>query len=362
MNKNMKSSPQHRFISGLLTAVLIAITSVGCNSKSLSGGDYSGPANNNGTATFDDGSSGAVNGVTTHAALFQENSETGRPFWKVAGVDYAIGIASSVVLKDASTAALPTGATLDLAARLIRITANDVALDGYDFSNGAGLDGISIGAVSGTRITNCKFVGGVPVRSDVGSSHSYFGYNDVDGGGGAGNTAVGALLSFRGSVSVEYNWIRNAPRATLLLDGGGTLLYRNNVLEDAGFAPATDGSFLKLLGGNFVKAKIAFNTVIQHAGVAGGELLQMHLNASGDLLDSEVSYNSVLSLGDGAHRSSALIFHMGADSQYPWSVTGWAHDNYVDASGAGGIAPTGMSGFVYTRNIDLKTGAALVTP
>ena len=354
----------------IVASVALALAAAGCGAEAVSGGQYMGPVPNTGSALIDDGSTGAVSAVSQHSNLFDESADHSRPTWKVAGVDYAVGVPPGLALKDPVVDGLPAGAVLDVAAKLVRVNASGVVLEGYDWSRGG--FGIAIGAVSGVRVTRCQFghlAAGVVVQAGVGSSDLYFGYNDVDGSVGS-DASVGApapaLLELRGGSVVEYNWIRSSPGTVVSVDGGGSLLVRNNLLEDVAKASGASGSFLAFGGGAFTAPRIAFNTIIQRPGPATPtprqELLQMHLTAPGTLLDAEVAYNTILSLGSQGAPSSAMVFHFGADAAYPWSVTGWAHDNFVDPSGALTIGPPALSGFVYLRNIDAKTGAPLLVP
>ena len=58
-----------------------------------------------------------------------------RPAWQVAGVDYAVGVPTNMTLKDPTVAAnLPAGVSIDAANHVVDITANNVTLNGFDFS------------------------------------------------------------------------------------------------------------------------------------------------------------------------------------------------------------------------------------
>ena len=81
-----------------------------------------------------------------------------RPAWQVAGVDYAVGVPTNMTLKDPTVAAnLPAGVSINSTNHVIDITANNVTLNGYDFSLHGGW-GINIDpGVTGTTIENCNF-------------------------------------------------------------------------------------------------------------------------------------------------------------------------------------------------------------
>ena len=72
-----------------------------------------------------------------------------RPSWEVAGVDYAVGIPSGTVLKDPSTLNM-SGVAVDTTNNLIRVTGNNVTLDGYNFT------GWSVYITGGAQNTTVK--------------------------------------------------------------------------------------------------------------------------------------------------------------------------------------------------------------
>ncbi len=114
-------------------------------------------------SAFNDGSTGAPAGTPQFPNLFTTNAAPGsyatRPPWKVAGVDYHVGIdrntyPTNASLKDPSSATLPSGVTRT--GTVMTISGNNVLLDGFDFSLGGGweLD------VNGNNCTvqNCNWV------------------------------------------------------------------------------------------------------------------------------------------------------------------------------------------------------------
>jgi hypothetical protein len=110
----------------------------------------------------DDGRSGAPAGPVVDAALLDGYAT--RPPWQVAGVDYHVGIdrtryPTDASLKPVGTATLPPGVTRDTSQaaynhKQILVTADNVTLDGYDFSGGWMLN---MGPCSGLTIINCRF-------------------------------------------------------------------------------------------------------------------------------------------------------------------------------------------------------------
>ena len=60
-----------------------------------------------------------------------------RPSWKVAGVDYAVGIQAGTVLKDPTTISM-AGASVNTSTHTVTLNGNDITLSGYDFSLNGG--------------------------------------------------------------------------------------------------------------------------------------------------------------------------------------------------------------------------------
>ena len=101
----------------------------------------------------DDGSAGAPVGTPQMPHLL--DGYRVRPPWKVAGVDYAVGIPASAILTDWKTLDIPN---VTLGANSVRISDSNVVLDGIDFSRH---DGASVGVagVATATIQNCRFGG-----------------------------------------------------------------------------------------------------------------------------------------------------------------------------------------------------------
>ena len=75
-------------------------------------------------------------------------------------------------------------------------------------------------------------------------------YDTIDGGGDSGNpSAISALISDTGTgLTVDYNWLKNAPN-TVVAVKGGTLDYEFNLVEDVGFGASSAETDLMFSGG-----------------------------------------------------------------------------------------------------------------
>lgn len=120
-------------------------------------GNFRFPAG--GFGAFADGSQNAPIGNAQLPRLLDVYSN--RAPWKVAGVDYAVGIDRSLYpldanLKDPSSASLPSGVTRDGASKVFTVSGNNVTLDGWDFSLNGGWS-VLPNDCSNLTISNCNF-------------------------------------------------------------------------------------------------------------------------------------------------------------------------------------------------------------
>jgi hypothetical protein len=333
------------------------------SSASASGTAISSPVSSGG---YVDGSANASAGVAQLPNLL--TSYNFRPPWKVAGVDYRVGVPAGLALKapDAPSA-LPKGASLDASARTINVFANNVTLDGFDLSKGAGY-GIDINpGVSGTRITRNLIVTSSPttpaaVVIEQGASNTYVAYNTIDGGGLNCNwTWGGSITNWGQGLTFEYNWVKNFP-GTLLSSSGGSLVYKYNLLENGGWNKTLHLNYLQFGGGQNVNPSVGFNTVLQQETIVGGEGFQMYTQESGGSLSGGQVYNNTMIsattalVNNAASPSISYFIHTGSDGQNPNPATGTVHDNYMDISNAYGALYTGTQGFTYSNNLNMKTG------
>jgi hypothetical protein len=107
------------------------------------------------STAYTDGASGAPTGAPILPTIL--NGYAVRPPWKVAGVDYAVGVPSGTALKDPSQIAM-AGVSVNTAAHTVTVTGNNVVLNGYDFSRAGGWGVIVQGA--NDTVENSNFVVG----------------------------------------------------------------------------------------------------------------------------------------------------------------------------------------------------------
>jgi hypothetical protein len=282
-----------------------------------------------------------------------------RPPWQVAGVDYAVGLPAGTTLRDPSApGALPAGVWIS--GNTINVTGNNVTLSGFDFSLHGGY-GISVQG-SGTTITDNNFLGtsqsGFLVHTAAGASNTTISYNTMNGGGATGDLADGELIYAAGQgLTVENNWIYNAPQHFVSVLNGGALTYSYNLLENGGWATGAHLNYLQWGGGNSTSPDIEYNTMVQDVTLAGGEGFQLYDNGSGTISNATLAHNTMITQ-QGSSLAETYIIHAGSPSSSS-AFTGTINNNYFDTSGAYGAFYGGLQGFTYSGNINLVTGAQL---
>lgn len=303
---------------------------------------------------FDDGYLRASSGLAQHINLLSAYQV--RPFWKVAGVDYAVGFPATLILKNPALINRP-GVSVDLTNRLIRITGNNITLDGYDFTMGGGFGVYVVGAAD-AAITNSYLESGI--QTDRDSRNLTVSHCVLDGGGDPNNVALINMLG-TGRLTVEHNWLRNFSGRGVLDNRGTSVIMQYNLIEGAGSPGNGAFNYLYFTGTEtYAPIRVMFNTVYQSRFAGSAASIGFVLDGlTGSTVTAEFAYNTMITRPSGvAPAIQALV-----QGSTPGTVTaGWLHHNYVDGRGAGSVFtedPTaGLTNF-YSNNFDLNTGAAL---
>jgi hypothetical protein len=150
-----------------------------------------------------------------------------RPPWRVAGIDYHVGIPDGVALKDPTVERLPVGVSYDSGAHTITIGSSNVTLDGWDFSKENGVQ-LLIKANNAT-IRNCLFkvgsnmgVLGVAVIADSSAGDIAFLNDEFDGSDIPVTVQLGTMLQIAnvGTVSFKYNFFHDSGGDMIDFTGG----------------------------------------------------------------------------------------------------------------------------------------------
>jgi hypothetical protein len=289
-----------------------------------------------------DGRANAPTGAPQYPTAL--NGYAVRPPWKVAGVDYRVGINTGVVLKPALTGTLPSGVSRNTTAHSFTITGSNVVLDSWDFSQNGGWNVGVTGA--NARITNCKFMCGAnanpPIDSSSSATNIYIGYCDINGNGQ--DVGMGGLITDLGhGFTVEYCWIRNSGSDMMQKHGqGGAIVIRYNIVEQGGKLAGSHGDYTQILNGPST-AYIYFNFSQQTGGSTQGFMTEF-------LTEGSVKNNTLI--GGCSYWTSVDISSL--------VTTMTMTDNYVDATAFGFRYPNATnSKLIYSGNKDLKTGNAI---
>jgi len=224
-----------------------------------------------------------------------------RPPWKVAGVDYCVGIGSGVILKDASTigpttipgvsafGTNPGDATLGQIFVQANNPAQNVVIDGYHFHNvsirddGANCNSLTFRNCffewdprfdngNGTSIGMQIVIGRIPHLT---VEHCEFGHmvnaeGTIDYASGENATAP----AYNGSFTMRWNFFNNCPGDGLNQKSGGDSDIRYNVfLNQGGGGEQGHSDQLTLeqgAGRHFRNTLISFNTVFDDSFFACG--------------------------------------------------------------------------------------------
>ena len=264
---------------------------------------------------YNDGSANAPAGAPQLPNLLSGYAV--RPPWKVAGVDYAVGVPSGTALKDWETISQP-GVSINTATHTVYVTGNNVTLNGIDFSLHGGAQLVIEGA-NNTTISNCNFFYGSALTSTsnflinaVSGSNVTIEYCTIDGNGAVQTTSsdqsslITTGSNFTGTVTLTYNLLQNFIQHVLEYNGGTTLTYEYNLIYNGGNGPVGPHlNYLQWGNGNFGTATVEFNTTYQPTNPnAGGQGFQFTPN-SGSISSFTLAYNTMIYAPDGAGLADA---------------------------------------------------------
>ncbi len=323
-----------------------------------------------GPPSDNDGATNAPAGIPQLPNLL--NDYALRPPWKVAGVDYAVGVPSGTALKDPTTISMP-GVSINTNRHIIFVTGSNVTLNGHDFSLHGGWSVYIERGTSGTVIENSNFLVGannlVPISAESGAGNLTVEYCTIDGGGFgiAGNPgAIYALISYNGSggLTVEYDWLKNAPQHIIEFRNG-TLIDQYNLIQNAGYAVGAHVNDVQFNGSVSDGSVIGFNTVFNPQPVNGypipGEGIQVEAQLGSTITHTRVENNTIIATGPSLTASYLIVIRQDAGTNVIDGVD--IHGNYLDTTGAYGpfYPPTG-SNVTFTDNWNMVTGSPFPSP
>ena len=302
-----------------------------------------------------------------------------RPAWQVAGVNYAVGVPAGTTLQDPLSLASMAGVSVNTSTHLIEVTGNNITLNGYDFSKEGGW-GIYVEG-NNDVIENCNFAAGPNWGPNayyfVSTTSSITNLTIEDctiNGNGPTYQNMSGLVSFSGSgmFKVQYNLMENSPQHFVEINNSGTatLIDQYNVFMNGAFYSGTGAkpheNMTQFNGaGATINSVIQFNTMVQDQPsgnmIGGGQLIQVS-PGHGPVDNMSVNNNVLIAQGGP---SIAISYPMAVYQASGYGAVNGAivQDNYIDASGAyGPFYPPAGSGFTFTGNVNLVTGAQFASP
>lgn len=184
--------------------------------------------------TAGDGGPAAPTGTPQFPSLF--NSYVKRPLWRVAGVDYRVGVNSNVILKKPTATNHPPGTFSLMPHPQLVIQGNDLVVDGWDFTGFEVLVGYSVDTYN-VVFTNNIFDGGGQccVNSNWGHvTNMTFKYNEFRNSA----TTVGVISwnpdNMTSKLTCQYNFFSRCAGDGINCHRGGSIDMRYNVYHQQG--------------------------------------------------------------------------------------------------------------------------------
>jgi hypothetical protein len=267
-------------------------------------------------------------------SLVSQNSSTKnlmQPPFHVPGVDYAVGIRPSALpLKDPQTITDPN---VTVTATSVRITGDNVTLQGYDFSLAGGYD-VDPQAAN-TLFLDCNFKIGANAKPCIyanGGSPSGLTVMYCEMDGSFISTTPSVIVGNNGpGLTMRYCLLQNSAGDMINSNFGGAVDVRFCVLKDNG----TTGSHPDVLAigsQNYGPNVFNFNLIYQtnNASVTGGSQgIFWDGNPTWSLVQTtETAYNVVISLNPGAGAMGPWFDVF--STNLAAGATSSVHDNYGD--------------------------------
>lgn len=304
--------------------------------------DPDGGGSGGGGGTAEDGSAGAPAGTPQYATLL--NGYAKRPPWKVAGVDYHVGIdrtkfPTNASLKDPTVASnLPSGCSLS--GTTVRVTGSGAVLDGFDFA-GRGRCEVS---GSNCTVSNCNF----RVATDAVVMIINTAVNAIIKNCeiiGPGTNGPEANMYMNGSCTMMYNLLNHCLGQNMVFSsqtghGGETVVLKYNVIANGGegYSKGYHGDWVQLYNAPAVDTALFtcnYNLWLQDIMIATGRSQGISAFCSNSGPDSggirkETFENNTLIGKQGAYINYGIIIDTTRLIE-----TATIKDNYFDLSGIG---------------------------
>jgi len=359
-----------------------------------------------------DGSINAPTGTPQYPTLL--NGYAARPPWKVAGVDYRVGIKTDVTLLDPAT--LPSGSygtstpgiyaestsTESGNAGVVWLIGDNNVLNGYDLSlvtaHSNTASWIIISKGNNNTITNCNLKVNAATSIDpnrymicspIGhGAQSFSGLTItncvIDGNAGSEHASVNYAATVvwdQNRLVCEYNWFKNSPND--IIDFFGDCLIQWNLFDTEALHNTgsdadgiqTDNGTQSSEGGTMTPL-VNFNTFYQPAYVTGNDStrvaqsgfgFQSQSNGSGTvdashIVNGTLNNNTLVILGK---TNVGLGLGVGGSDSANNTVSGTSiQNNYLDITGItaqGGVSilVNNDTGSIIANNINMSDGSTI---
>jgi hypothetical protein len=307
---------------------------------------------------FADAPSGAAQYPNYFTSLNGISPYPVRPPWRVAGVDYRVGINTGVSLKDPAliNPAIATRSGQDPI--VLGVQRDNVVLDGYDFTRGGWWQIRSNGranlTISNSKLQNlCLDIDRGPITVE---------YCEIDGLGLAGETVFGCLAFLREGVSSKwrYNWLYNALNDFIDLSTSD-IDARFNLFDTMGYGTGAHADAIQFAGdGTANNIKLLFNTYVHTARTSSSPSSFIDLETQAGTMPSmdraEVAYNTASYTVRGAVPGG--VFYRVGNAAGGRVNGAFVHDNYADPRNMSGAIADRFPGPNYRkeRNVLLTSG------
>lgn len=283
-----------------------------------------------------------------------------RPPWRVAGVDYRVGINDGVSLKDPATLLPSIAKRSGNNPVVLEILADNTTLDGYDFTlNGwwqiRSNDRSNL-KISNSRLQNfCIYMDRGPLTVE---------YCEIDGLGEAGETEFGCLAFLRTGVTStwKYNWLRRAQNDFIDLTTAD-IDARFNLFDTMGYGVGAHADAIQFAGdGTADNIKILFNTYVHIAATNSGLSsfidLETQIGSGNQRMNNpEIAYNTVSNTAPGG-KPGSVFFRVAQDLGTISNC--YVHDNFADPRNMLAVIsarPRPGTGYRKSGNVLLTSGA-----
>ena len=312
------------------------------------------------TGVWSDGFAAAPAGTAQFPTLLQ--GYAARAPWRVAGVDFYVGIPSGTTLTDWQSIS-QAGVSVNTSTGQISISGANVTLSGIDFSLHGGAYVYDTTNNGSLTITNSK-LGPIPSGQTYAVHMQATNCNltltdDLFTGGAVGGGGVFVGYQCSGNLTAEYNYVTQGDSQFIeQVSGTDSVVIKWNLIYNMTTTATAHENWMQWGAiGAGTTADIEFNTGYQNQlfANAAGEGWQFYANNSGTLSTTTVTNNTSIATLYNAAVVMSYIQHGGTVSY------GINTNNYFDITGAyGAYYPGSFTGWMGAQNYNMSTGASIV--